>query len=110
MKVFELAKILHCELICGKNNANNDIDGCYIGDLLSLAMSKVQKGNVWITIQSNINIAAIATLTEAGLIIICDGFMPDDNTRLKAEEENIPIISSDKSAYEIAKILAGYGI
>lgn len=110
MKVSQLAEKLGCKIVCGAGGAENELSGCYIGDLLSLAMSKVQKGNVWITIQSNINIAAVATLTEAGCIIICDGFMPDDNTKKRAEDENIPIMSSDKSAYELASLLAGYGI
>lgn len=110
MKVSQLAEKLGCKIVCGTGGAENELSGCYIGDLLSLAMSKVQKGNVWITIQSNINIAAVATLTEAGCIIICDGFMPDDNTKKRAEDENIPIMSSDKSAYELASLLAGYGI
>lgn len=110
MNVSELSEKLGCEIVCGANGADNELKGCYIGDLLSLAMSKVQKGNVWITIQSNINIAAVATLTEAGCIIICDGFMPDDNTKKKADAEDIPILSSEKSAYELAGILTGYKI
>lgn len=108
MKVIELAEKIGCKIICG--DGNNEIKGCYIGDLLSLAMSKVQKNNVWITIQTNINIAAVATLTEAGCIIICDGFLPDENTRERAENENISILSSEKSAYELAAVLSGYGI
>ncbi len=110
MKVFELEEKLGCTLVCGEGGKNKEINGCYIGDLLSLAMSKVEKDNVWITIQSNINIAAVATLTEAGCIVICDGFEPDENTRKKADQEDIPIFSSDKSAYELAKLLSGLGI
>lgn len=100
MKLEELAKKTDCEIICGENN--EEISGCYIGDLLSLAMSKIQKNNVWITIQTNINIAAVASLTEAGCIIICDGFLPDENTVQKAKSENIPILTSKISAYELA--------
>ncbi len=110
MKVSELAEKISGRIVCGEKGAEKELHGCYIGDLLSLAMSKVQKDNVWITIQSNINIAAVATLTEAGCIIICDGFTPDSNTASKADEENIPIISSEKSAYELACLLSGYGI
>lgn len=108
MKVKELAEKIGGSIVC--TEGEGEIKGCYIGDLLSLAMSRVQKGNAWITIQTNINIAAVATLTEAGCIIICDGFLPDDNTKERAEEENIPIITSDKSAYELAAILSGCGI
>ena len=110
MKVSELAEKLGCVIACGNGGAEKEVSGCYIGDLLSLAMSKVQMGNVWITIQSNINIAAVATLTEAACIIICDGFAPDENTAKKAETEDIPILTSEKSAYELAKLLVENGI
>ncbi len=110
MKVSELAKTLGCEIVCGKSGAEKELSGCYIGDLLSLAMSRVQKDNVWITIQSNINIAAVASLTEAGCIIICDGFGPDENTAKKAEAEEITILTSEKSAYELAVLVAECGI
>ncbi len=110
MKVSELSDRLGCTIVCGAAGADRDVCGCYIGDLLSLAMSKVQKDNVWITIQSNINIAAVASLTEAACIIICEGFSPDKNTAEKAESEEIPILVSDKSAYELAARLAGLGI
>jgi predicted transcriptional regulator len=110
MKVLELAQMLKCEIVCGAGGAQREVSGCYIGDLLSLAMSKVQKDNVWITIQSNINITAVAALTEAGCIIICEGFGPDENTSDKADDEEIPILVSDKSAYELAGILTECGI
>ena len=110
MNVSELAAKTGCKIVCGAGGAEKEVHGCYIGDLLSLAMSKVQKDNVWITIQSNINIAAVATLTEAACIIICDGFMPDENTSQRADNEDIPILSSEESAYELAVKLSGYGI
>lgn len=110
MKVSELRDIIDGKISCGENGKEKEVSGCYIGDLLSLAMSKVQKSNVWITIQSNINIAAVATLTEASCIVICEGFEPDENTKKKADAEDIPIIISEKSAYELAIILSENGI
>lgn len=110
MKVSELAKALNCKIACGAQGGEREVSGCYIGDLLSLAMSKVQKDNVWITIQSNINIVAVASLTEAGCILLCDGFEPDENTANKAEVEEIPILVSERSAYELARMLLECGI
>lgn len=110
MTVAELAEKLSLKIVCGEEGLGRPLQGCYIGDLLSLAMSRVEKDNVWITIQTNINTAAVASLTEAGCILLCDGFMPDDNTAKKAGMEGIPIVSSEKTAYELAVLLAGLGI
>lgn len=96
------------ELLTGEPEKN--ISGCYIGDLLSLAMSKVQKDNIWITIQSNINIVAVASLTEAGAVVICEGFSPDDGVLKRAEDEGITILKSSMAAYDITKILVNNNI
>ncbi len=103
MKVSELAEILGGELLSG--NGEREVSGCYIGDLLSLAMSRVQADNVWITIQTNINIAAVASLTDAGCIVICDGFSPDADALEKARDEEIAVITTEKSAYEASKLI-----
>ena len=103
MKVKELEKLIKGKIVCGSEE--KELEGCYIGDLLSLAMSKVQENNIWITIQTNINSVAVASLTEAGCIVICDGFTLDENALVKAEEENISVITSEMSAYEIAKLI-----
>ena len=108
MLIKDLIEITDFELLTG--NPEREVSGCYIGDLLSLAMSKVHKNNVWITIQSNINIIAVASLTEAGCIVINEGFEPDDGVLQRAQTEGITVLKSSLSAYEIAKIFAGVGI
>lgn len=110
MNVMELKDNLSLMIYAGKDGVSNEIGGCYIGDLLSLAMAKVGQGNVWVTIQTNVNIVAVASLAEAACIVIADGFVPDENTIEKANEMGIPILTSDRPIYEIAKDLAELGI
>ena len=86
-------------------DCTRSLKGCYIGDLLSLAMSRVEADNIWITIQSNINIIAVASLTDAGCIVVCDGFLPDADAIEKAKSEDIALISVPVSAYEAASII-----
>ncbi len=100
MKLFELIQKMGAKVCC--NGSDVEITGCYIGDLLSLAMSRVQEGNVWITVQTNINTAAVASLTEAACILLAEGLEPDANTAQKAAEEGICILSVDKGAYQLA--------
>ena len=106
MNISELKEKAGFKVSAGESGLSNQITGCYIGDLLSLAMARVEEGTAWVTIQTNINIVAVASLQDAACIIIADGFSPDDNTAAKANEEGIPILTTEKSAYEIAKILS----
>lgn len=88
-----------------KGDLDREITGCYIGDLLSLAMSKTEEGQLWITIQGNVNIAAVAALTDLACIMVVDGRPIDADTKQKAEEQGITILSTDISAYEAACLL-----
>ena len=79
-----------------------DISGVYIGDLLSHVMGRATEGDCWITIMNNINIVAVASLTEAACIVICEGILADENIIKKADDEGIIILKSDRTAYDLA--------
>ena len=49
MTVKERAAACGWTLLAGGEGEDNQIDGCYIGDLLSWVMARAQSGNVWIT-------------------------------------------------------------
>lgn len=87
---------------------DKEINGVYVGDLLSWVMSKAESGNVWITIMSNINIVAVATLTEASCIILAEGVLPDANALSAAEAKGINILSTKLSSYEVAILISKY--
>lgn len=106
MKVSELSDVLGLEVIT-KGDNSRDVKGCYIGDLLSWVMGKASEGDAWITIMSNINIVAVATLTEAACIILCEGVNVEEDVIRKAEAEGVAILKSPKTAYETALLISG---
>ncbi|MDO4618867.1 MAG: DRTGG domain-containing protein [Clostridia bacterium] len=110
MTVKELIEKTGFSLVSGEGGLSNEIKGCYIGDLLSLAMSKVREGYVWITIQTNVNIVAVSVLAEGACVILCDGQTPDDTAKNKADMEDVPLIKTEKSAYAVAKDLINLGV
>ena len=110
MKVSELKEKIGAVLCAGEDGLEKEISGCYIGDLLSLAMARVSEKNAWITIQTNVNVIAVSALTEAGCVILAEGLKPDENALAKANAEGITVLSSEKTAYELAKELCALGI
>ncbi len=110
MTVGEIAKKLEFKTYVNEEVLDTNVNGCYIGDLLSLAMSRIQRGNLWITIQTNVNVVAVASLTEAACVVIADGCVPESNTIERANQQNITIFGSELSAYEIAVRLSEMGI
>ena len=61
-----------------------EVTGGYMGDLLSVVMGEADEGQAWITIQSHVNIVAVASLKGVPVIIIAHGFEPDEETMAKA--------------------------
>ncbi|MBR3879005.1 MAG: hypothetical protein IKJ24_02670 [Clostridia bacterium] len=81
---------------------DKEVEGVYIGDLLSWVMGKAEQGNVWITIMSNINTVAVATLADTSCILLAEGVMPDENALEAAKTKGVNILSTPLSAYEAA--------
>ena len=101
MTVEAFAKETGFNIVC-LPSPEREIDGAYVGDLLSWVMGNADSGNVWITIMSNINIVAVATLTDASCIVLAEGVMPDSDALATAEAKGINILSTNLSAYEAA--------
>lgn len=101
MTVEDFASKIGCKIVC-LPSPEKEVSGVYIGDLLSWVMGKAESGNVWITIMSNINTVAVATLTDVGCILLAEDVMPDDNALSAAMEKGVNILSASMSAYEAA--------
>ena len=91
-------------------DGEREINGVYIGDLLSWVMGRAKADNAWITIMSNINIIAVAALADVALIILAENVEVDAAVRATASEKGINIYSSSKTSYclaaELSKILS----
>lgn len=105
MRVKELAG---CELFQAVTlpDAEREIDGVYIGDLLSWVMGRAQSGNAWVTIMSNINILAVASLSDTSCIILAEGVKLDDEVIKTAIDKEINIFSTDMDIYDTAVYLS----
>ena len=79
-----------------------EISGAYVGDLLSFVMAKADADNAWVTIMSNINIVAVATLVDIGAIILAEGVALDDEVRETAQRKGVNVFSTPLSAFDIA--------
>ena len=83
------------------------IEGVYCGDLLSWVMGRAECGNAWITIMSNINVAAVASLSDVACVILAEGVKLDADALNAAVQKDINVLSSEKSTYEIAVTFGG---
>ncbi len=79
-----------------------EINGGYIGDLLSWVMGRAEASNIWLTIMTNMNIAAVAQLSDVSAVLICEGARPDIDVISTAKEKGVNILLSADTAYNTA--------
>lgn len=84
---------------------DREIKGVYIGDLLSWVMGRAQSDDAWITIMSNLNILAVASLADTACIILAEGVSLEKEVLNAAREKEINILSTSMTAYETAVYL-----
>lgn len=89
-------------LSCAESAADKSISGVYICDLLSMAMTGVKDGNLWITVHTNINIVAVASLTNASCIVIPESIPVEEQTVKRAEQHGVILVQAPHGSYEIS--------
>lgn len=99
MQLNDLCKALDLSVITG--DTNKEFNGVYVGDFLSRAMSCVMESDLWITIMSNTNVIAVASLTEASAIILAEDVELIEEAKNAAEQNGITVLSSSMTAYKL---------
>ena len=105
MTVNELAQQLDFT-VHAMPDGDREVTGVYIGDLLSWVMGRAGADQAWITIMSNRNIVAVATLADTACILLAEGVVPDEGVAQLAEEKGINLLTAKQGAYEIALALS----
>ena len=86
---------------------DRQIDGVYVGDLLSWVMGRAKAGDAWVTIMSNVNVVAVASLSDVACVILAEGVTLDDEVSTVAKARGINVISTALPAYETCRALYG---
>lgn len=108
--VKELMQKLALRQLTSLDNLDTPVtDGC-VCDLLSWVMARGEEGMAWITVQTHLNVVAVACLHDFACVIIPEDIEVPEPTLEKANEEEMPIFSSPRTAYELCCGMHGLGI
>lgn len=83
-------------------DGEKQVTGGYAGDLLSWVMGRAKEGDAWVTIMSNMNIVAVASLADVACIVLSEGVTVDESVIKTAEEKGVNILSTQKPTYDAA--------
>lgn len=99
MKITELAALLDAEIIT-LPDGDREPESVYAGDLLSWVMGRAEEGALWITIMTNRNVIAVASLHDFACVLITDDAEIDDEFAALAKEKEINVLRTPMSTYE----------
>ena len=109
MLVSEFVKLCDGRVLTGDYEDRTIACG-YTCDLLSHVMGKGQADMAWITVQAHMNVIAVAALMDFACVIIPEGLQVDETIVNKAAQEDIVMISSELTAFELVTLLSANGV
>lgn len=105
MKVKDLAESLGLSVLT-EGDLEKECTGCYSGDLLSWVMSRAKENDIWLTVMGNVNAVAVAVLTDCACIILTEKSALDEDAQMRAKQQGVTILHSDKNAYELSVLIS----
>lgn len=103
MTIKEMMETMGLRLVAGTEEMlDREITGVYCCDLISHAMAKLDSGNIWITVHTNLNVVAVASLTDAACVVVPENIEIEEQSVNRANEKQVIMLSSDKTAAELA--------
>jgi len=87
-----------------------DITRGYVSDLLSDVLANAPAGGVLVTIQTHLNVVAVAVHAGLAGVVFAAGRRPEEAVRRKAVEEKLPLFVSTRSAFAVVGELYELGV
>ena len=78
------------------------VTGGYCGDLLSWVMGRAPADGAWLTIMSNVNVAAVAALADTACVVLAEGVVPDPPLLDRAKAQGITLLGTELSVFDCA--------
>ena len=84
------------------DDLSRDITVPFCCDLLSVAMGQAPSGSAWVTVMSNLNTLAVASLADVACIILAEDAQADENFLTKASEQGITVLATELPVFDAA--------
>ncbi len=109
MKLSELVECIDATVLV-ESNEDTEISCGYTCDLLSWVMAHGAPGMAWVTVQTHLNVIAVAVLSEMACVILPENIDMEQESLNKARSEGMAVLKSPLTAYEICGRLFAQGI
>lgn len=94
MKVKEILDSKQFDIINDSTNISQNINKLFASDLMSHVMGFAESGDCLLTVLNNINVLGVASLLDFTCVIFTHGVSVNETIIKKANELDIPILST----------------
>ncbi len=110
MKVSELRAMVKGADLTPEVTEDREVTCGYTCDLLSWVMAHGEEGMAWVTVQTHLNVVAVAVLAAMACVVLPEDIRMEPESLKKAVDEGMSVMSSPMTAYEICGLMAGQGV
>lgn len=110
MNVKALLPLIEAENLTPGADLEKEVLCGYTCDLLSWVMKNGQEGMAWVTVQTHMNVIAVAVLAEMACVILPESIDMEKDVLKKAEEEGLCVMKTALSSYEICGRMHSAGV
>nr|WP_122013281.1 AraC family transcriptional regulator [Maliibacterium massiliense] len=110
MTIEALCTLLEARALTEDCDLAREVTSGYVGDLLSWVMAHAPADTAWVTVQTHLNVIAVAALLDMAAVVVPDGIEMEADSISKAREEGIAVLSSPLCAYEICARMGRAGL
>ena len=101
MTLWEMIEKLELIVVAETGALDETVSGGYVSDLLSHVMGQAKAGQIWVTMQGHQNIIAVASLVGLAAVIVAGGVEPEEQTVVKARDQEVVLCKTNLSTYEV---------
>ncbi|MBQ6563484.1 MAG: AraC family transcriptional regulator [Clostridia bacterium] len=110
MTIRELMPLIEAKELTKQADLEKEVLCGYTCDLLSWVMGHGQEGMAWVTVQTHMNVIAVALLSDMACVIMPESIEMEQESLDKADAEGMCVLQSPLSSYEICGRIYAKGV
>ena len=110
MTIRELMPLIEAKELTKQADLEKEVLCGYTCDLLSWVMGHGQEGMAWVTVQTHMNVIAVALLSDMACVIMPESIEMEQESLDKADAEGMCVLQSPLTSYEICGRIYAKGV
>ena len=110
MNVSDIMHLIDARCLTPEVAPEKEVTCGYVCDLLSWVMAHGDEGMAWVTVQTHLNVIAVAVLSDMACVVLPENIRMEADSLQKARDEGMAVLTSPLTAYEICGKLSAEGV